>query len=349
MKTIVRQGLEWLLTRSPDLLNKLADGPVQIDGQTLCPGAAVLCRLDALMPRSPKRSPGFARRHLRLVNGLIAPAPRPMQSTEDLRVDLPGRTCDARLYTPKGAEKDGPCLLYFHGGGFVVGSVDEYDPVVRTIADYAKIKVASIEYRLAPEFPFPHGIEDGLHTFLWFQQHAARLGIDPQRILVGGDSAGGNIAAVAAMLCRDRGLDTPAGQWLVYPILNQKRDSVSHRLFREGLWLNTERLDYFEKHYLPSPELKNDVRASPLLMESFEGLPPTAIATAFFDPLRDDGQLLCAKLSEAGGWARYHCCVDQFHGYMNTDVLPSARRARDASLQLLVELLAEVDKRQMTA
>jgi acetyl esterase len=228
----------------------------------------------------------------------------------------------ARVYTPRGAPRPSPGLVWFHGGGFVFGSVASHDAVCRALASLSRAVVVSVDYRLAPEYPFPAGPEDAVATTRAVLARAADFGIDPRAVAVGGDSAGGNLSAVVAQTLRRDAL-RPAFQLLVYPATDCRRGAPSHAQFREGFLLTEAAIDWFMGCYRP---VIDDPRASPLLAPDVAGVAPALVITAGFDPLRDEGTAYAEKMKDAGTVVESWCCEGMLHGFFS--MAGSASEAR---------------------
>jgi acetyl esterase len=244
--------------------------------------------------------------------------PRAEVEARDAAVPLGGRSpgspsppsgsIPVRIIVPKGPASPSssppllPVLVYFHGGGWVLG--DHADPdIVRTcsyLAAAAGCAVVSVGYRLAPEHRFPTPAEDAYAALLWVSDHAGELGFDPSRIAVGGDSAGGNLAAVVSLMARDRGGPRPVHQMLVYPVIDHSFETESYRTCGDGYGLATEEMRWFWDHYLRSPADGGDPYASPIRAKDLSGLPPAFVFTAGYDPLRDEGEAYGARLRASG-------------------------------------------------
>ncbi|MBX2797749.1 MAG: alpha/beta hydrolase [Myxococcales bacterium] len=234
--------------------------------------------------------------------------------------------CPARLYDP-GPAADDRLLVYFHGGGWVVGGLPSVDHHCRTLAAEGQQRVLSVDYRLAPEHPFPAAVDDAVATVRWARTHAASLGTRPDRIAVAGDSAGGNLAAVACMVLRDQGEAQPAFQLLLYPATDMRRVTASHRALEEGFLLTRTSLDWYQGHYAPDIY---DPRCSPLLAEQHRGLAPAIVVSAGFDPLRDDAEGYAQALSAAGNGVVHLAYPQMLHGFLQMDgVCIAARQAMD--------------------
>jgi len=230
----------------------------------------------------------------------VAGQPEEIGRVEDLRIPHPERPIPIRIYTPA-AEGPFPCLLYFHGGGWVLCDLDTHDAVCRAIARRAGAVVVAVDYRLSPEYKFPAAVEDGYAATEWVVANAARLSVDPRRIAVGGDSAGGNLSAVMCLKSRDEGGPALALQVLVYPVTNLASfDTPSYREFAEGYYLTRAEMEWFRGHYLARTEDAQSPYASPLLAPDLCGLPPALVITAECDTLRDEGEAYARRLAEAG-------------------------------------------------
>ena len=223
----------------------------------------------------------------------------------------------ALVYTPRGAVAAGmrPGLVFFQGGGFVLGSLDSHDLVCRELASKAGLVVVSVDYRLAPEHPFPAGPDDAVAATRWVLAHAGSLGIAADAVAVGGDSAGGNLAAVVAQALRGEPR-TPAFQLLFYPVTNFTRPGRSHQYFADGYVLTKASMDWFEENYIPGVS-RTDPRVSPFFAKDLSGLPPALVITAGFDPLRDEGGAYAEAMRKAGVDVEYVCAEGSMHGFVN--------------------------------
>jgi acetyl esterase len=207
-------------------------------------------------------------------------------------------------------------LVYFHGGGWTIGDLDTHDTLCRTLANQAAGAVVAVDYRMGPEHRFPAAVDDALAATVWVGAHAADLGLDAQRLALGGDSAGGNLAAVVALALRDVGhAPQPRLQLLIYPATDMRAVAPSHTSNGEGYLLTHETMVWFRNHYL-APAQWTDWRASPLLAENLAGLPPALVITAGHDPLRDEGRQYADALSAAGTPTQYICFERQIHGFI---------------------------------
>jgi acetyl esterase len=221
----------------------------------------------------------------------------------------------ARVYRPEGSASAAPGLVYFHGGGWVIGGIASHDAMCAALAAGSGVTVISVDYRLAPEHPFPAAAEDAHAATVWVADHATELGLDPARIAVGGDSAGGNLAAVASLMARDAGAPPLAFQLLIYP--NTDLTMSSRSITENGdlrYMLSQDSLAWFARHYLGDSD-PTDWRASPLLADSHAGLPPALVVTADLDPLLDEGEAYAAKLEEAGVPTQVERGRNMCHGF----------------------------------
>jgi acetyl esterase len=248
--------------------------------------------------------------------------------------DVPGATgpLRARLYSPNDPGGPHPLLVFFHGGGFVTGDLDTHDDACRTLCHDAGVNVLAVDYRLAPEHPFPAAVEDAFSVFRWAAAHAAELDADPTRVGVAGDSAGGNLSTVVAQLASRDGGATPFLQVLIYPTTDMRRGQPSRSLFARGFFLESEDMDWYEDNYLGgAPEKRLDPRASPILGGDLGSVCPAIVVTAGFDPLRDEGNEYAAALSRAGVPTRLVSFDGLIHGFINMGaVSPVARNALGA-------------------
>jgi acetyl esterase/lipase len=258
--------------------------------------------------------------------------PEAVHEVTGLTISGPGGELPVRLYRP-GAQSPLPVLLYFFGGGWVLGTIDTADGVSRSLANAAGALVVVVGYRLAPEHPFPAAIEDCYAALRWVAGQAGEIGADPTRIAVGGDSAGGNLAAVFSQLAARDGGPAPAIQLLIYPVTDVTTRRRSRELFGEGFLLTDSEMDWFEDNYLgPARTHASDPRASPLLAGDLSGLAPAYVVTAGFDPLRDEGEAYTWALREAGTPATLRRFPGFIHGFVNGAGI--SRTARDALVEI---------------
>jgi acetyl esterase len=254
----------------------------------------------------------------------LAIRPRLPVATSDVAVAGAAGPLTARLYVPAEARRPGPLLVYFHGGGWVEGSAATHEPSCRLLAHLAGVRVLSVDYRLAPEHPFPAAADDARAAYLDARARAVDLGADPARIAVGGDSAGGNLAAVVALDLRGDRV-APAFQLLIYPGLDMTRKHPSRLRFGEGFVLTEDNMTWYEDCYVPHRARRAEPRVSPLVAPDLAGLPPAYIATALADPLRDEGEAYADRLRGAGVRVALHR-HPQIHGFFNLTAMRSGLR-----------------------
>ena len=270
------------------------------------------------LPPTHTLAPAAARQMYRERRFYSQPAPPEVAQVRDLMATGPHGEIPLRLYRPLGSAADAalPVLVYYHGGGWVIGDLDTHDTLCRELANGAHCCVVAVDYRMSPEQRFPVAVDDCVAATYWVRREAASLGIDAARLAVGGDSAGGNLAAVVAIVARDAG-DLPiAYQLLIYPATDQRRGTPSHTSNGQGYLLTTDTMKYFHDHYLPDVARDLDWRASPLLHAELSKLPPALVLTAGYDPLRDEGMQYAERLTEAGSQATYVCFERQIHGFI---------------------------------
>ena len=232
--------------------------------------------------------------------GILDVKPEPVFKTSDRSVPGVGGAIPVRIFVPRHAAQPLPALVWLHGGGHVVGSLDSYDALCRQLALQADCLVVSVDYRLAPEHKFPAGVDDSFAALRWVARHAAEIGGDPDRLAIGGDSAGGNLAAVCAILARDAGSPSLTFQLLVYPRTAPDEEFPSHYEFAEAHLLTRKTILWFHQHYRSSDADRQDFRYAPLICKDLSRLPPALIVVGECDPLRDDGIEYARALERAG-------------------------------------------------
>lgn len=256
-----------------------------------------------------------------------------MLETRALKVAGADGPLDARLYTPFAAGAPaGPGIVYFHGGGFVVGDLDSHEMLCRRIADAGRVRVLSVAYRLAPEHKFPAAPEDAIAATQWAGANAGDIGFDPARLAVAGDSAGGNLAAVVAQQTKKRGLAPLRAQILLYPATQFLQMTPSQIRLKEGYLLTQAAQDFFRDKYLSRREDALDTRCSPLLENDLGALPPALVVTAGFDPLLDEGRAYADKLEACGVPVTWRDYPGQVHGFFNMTAISSAAREAAADV-----------------
>lgn len=323
-----------LLALPAPLLRLVSGGgrAVRIDGQELDAQMQMACFLldHSGHPSFETLAPAQARAEIRRTAAAFEGTPMPLAKVRDRRIPGPAGEIPARLYQPLETESPCPLLVYFHGGGWVVCDLDTHDACCRFLARHAGVNVLAIDYRLAPEHRFPAAVDDCVAAFRWAVEHAAELGSDPARVAVGGDSAGGNLAAVVAQQTAREGGVQPAMQLLIYPVTDLSTKHESYRLFGKGFFLTEKQMDWYRDHYLPDRSAALDPRASPLLANDLRGLAPACVVTAGFDPLRDEGERYAQRLEAAGVRVTLRRQSDLIHGFVNAPTAGTApRRAMD--------------------
>ena len=323
------------LPRIPDRVKRLLLGgrSVTIDGNTLDTTLQLMLAgqkavgLDGLVSSDDV---AVARSQLRtLGDGFKQNIP--VTAVTNLSIPGPVGPIPARHYRP--AEEGAPLLVFYHGGGWVIGDLDTHDDLCRQICRDGGLHVLSVDYRLAPEHKAPAAVEDAFAAYHWALEHASELGADPDRIAVGGDSAGGNLAAIVSQRARDDGTRLPALQVLMYPRTNFASETRSITLFAAGFFLTKGDIDWFTEKYLDGAGVdRSDPRVSPLLAEDFSGLPPALVLTAGFDPLRDEGRQYVDVLRAAGVPVDYREYGSLVHGFANLFALGGGSAAATADM-----------------
>ena len=310
-----------VLPRIPDRVKRVLLGgrSVTIDGNTLDTtmqlmlAAQKAAGLDGLAA-----SPDVAIARAMLSNAAASfKKDIPVAAVTNLSVAGPAGAIPARHYRPPNG--DGAALLvFYHGGGQVIGTLDTHDDLCRLICRDGGVHVLSVDYRLAPEHKAPAGNDDAYAAYKWALDHTGELGADPDRVAVGGDSAGGNHAALVSLRARDDGIGLPALQLLFYPVVNYRDETRSQTLFAEGFFLTKHDLHWFGAHYLDGGELDaSDPRVSPLLADDLSGLPPALVLTGGFDPLRDEGRQYAKAMRDAGVIVDHREFGSLVHGFAN--------------------------------
>jgi acetyl esterase len=289
-------------------------------------------------------SPQDARaQYLSLRPGAQGPRPEAAIVT-DRTIPGPGGDLPVRLYRPKAADANAklPCLVYAHGGGWVFGNLDSHDVLCAQLAIEAGIVVAAIDYRLAPETRFPGAFDDCVAGLKWVAANGASIGVDPSRLAVGGDSAGGNLAAAVALWARDNNGPKLKLQVLAYPVTDVVARTESYRLFNDGYGLNAPTMEWFFDHYVPAKDQRGDWRVSPMRAASLRGLAPALVVTAGYDPLRDEGRAYAWRLQQEGTLADLVEFGGMLHGFLSAPVLlHGARRGTTLIAAALREALIQ--------
>jgi acetyl esterase len=269
--------------------------------------------------------------------------PTEIEAVKDVKdFHIPGHATEipVRMYTPEG-EQPLPLLMYYHGGGYVLGDLESHDAVCRSLANQAGCIVVSVDYRLAPENKFPAAVEDCYAATKWVAENAEKLGGDANRLAIGGDSAGGNLAAVVAQMARDLNAPKIIFQLLIYPVTDSVEVQPSRITNGEGYFLTKELMDWFEAQYADETTDRRDPKYSPIYAESLANLPPALVITAEFDPLVDEGEIYAKKLQEAGTPVTLTRYDGMIHGfYSMAAMLPQGKQAISESANALKKAFA---------
>ncbi len=339
------KALPWIPSPAKRVLS--GGRSVVIDGNTLDPTLQLMLsslRLAGIEGSAVLADVAATRAQMR-DKVLSLPGPQIHVEVEDKSLPGPAGDIPARHYRPASSSGSGaaPLLVFYHGGGWTMGDLDTHDALCRLTCRDAGIHVLSIDYRLAPEHPAPAAVEDAYAAFEWACEHAAELGADPGRVAVGGDSAGGTLAAVVCQLARDAGGPTPVLQWLIYPRTDLSGHTRSMSLFAVGFLLTKRDINWFEAQYLRASGLETtDPRVSPLLAKSLSGLAPALIAVAGFDPLRDEGENYAAALRAAGTAVDLRRMGSLTHGFAN--FFPLGGDSATATSELVSALRAHLSR-----
>jgi acetyl esterase len=297
-------------------------------------------------PEYWQMTPGEARDWHNRKSGLLDIKPEPVWKTENRCVVGRHGEIPLRIYTPREGGSPFPVLVWLHGGGHVVGSLDSYDALCRSLALQADCVVVSVDYRLAPEHKFPAGVDDSFAALQWVGANASRIGGDPRRIAIGGDSAGGNLAAVCAILARDHRFPNLVFQLLVYPRTAADEELPSHYTFAEGYLLTRKTILWFHDHYRAGDADRHDFRYAPLLCPDLSQLPPALVIVGEYDPLRDDGVAYARALQRAGN----HTILTQYDGMVHPffsmgGVIDMGRKAHNEAAMALKDAFGAVEHR----
>jgi acetyl esterase/lipase len=328
----------------PSVQRALFGKPPRLDGQVLATELNTLLAFarmagDESASEEGTLTPAQARERLRSGSAATAGAPGPSPALSDLAVPGPAGAIPARFYEPAGMGiEERPLIVYFHGGGWTIGDLDTCESVCRFLALHTPATVLSIGYRLGPEDPFPAAFDDALAAFRWAAEESPRLGVDPARIALAGDSAGANLAAAVSLHARDEEGPRPAMQALLYPVTDVLGEHESRRTFARGFLLTGADMDWFERHYLPDGADRSDPRVSVLHSEDLAGLPPAYVAVAGFDPLRDEGEAYAKRMEESGVAVTLRRQADLIHGFANMTAISD--RAHVAMVEIAAALRA---------
>jgi len=293
----------------------------------LDPQAQALIAAAAGLPPTETLSPDELRAGLHERARLTSGEPQPVAQVADASLPGPAGPIPVRVYVPAGTLPL-PGLVYFHGGGWVAGDLETHDVLCRALANGAGCTVVAVHYRRAPEAKFPAAIDDAVAATRWVAEHASELGIDPQRLAVGGDSAGGNLAAAVCLVLRDSGGPRLVHQLLIYPVTDCTFETPSYRDKADGYRLTRAAMQFYWNHYLRDPSDADDPRASPLRAADVSNLPSAYVITAEYDPLRDEGRAYAERLRATGVPVVHHDEPGMIHGYLGSaGALDAGRRA----------------------
>jgi acetyl esterase len=336
------KAIPWVPTRAKRLLS--GGRAVTIDGNTLDPTlqlALAGMRVFGMNGLVSGQDVAVSRAQMREMTQGFG-GPQIHVGVSELSIPGPAGPIPARHYRPM-TPGPAPLLVFYHGGGWVLGDLDTHDPLCRLTCRDAGVHVLSIDYRLAPEHVAPAAVDDAYAAYLWAAEHAEELGASPGKVAVGGDSAGGNLAAVVSQLARDEGAPRPVLQWLIYPRTDFSAQTRSLTLFADGFLLTKADIDWFNEQYLGGSGIDaTNPRVSPLLAESLAGLPPALIATAGFDPLRDEGDSYAAALSAAGTHVDRRSMGSLTHGFAS--LFPLGGGSALAATELVSALRAHLSR-----
>jgi acetyl esterase len=305
------------------LVQRVAGDPVEIEGRVLNRDLQLLIALaertgtNALEGQSVRQR----RRELKRASKLGMPVATNVHVHERV-IEGPESPIRLRVYRPHGLGGTAPAIVFFHGGGWVVGDLDTHDGSCRVLSVASGCVVVSVDYRLAPEHPFPAGLEDCLATYRWVATNGSELAVDQGAVAVMGDSAGGNLAAVVAQRAGDLDAPAPVAQGLVYPSTDMSMSTRSVELFGEGFFLTRDSMHWFRDQYEPDVQRRSEPSISPLMADDVSGVAPALVWTAGFDPLRDEGFAYAEKLAKAGVTTTYRCYDDLVHGFFGMGILP---------------------------
>lgn len=336
--------VRWILARIFQLphslkLRLLRAEPIVIRGNTLHPDLQLLLAWDRFLPKLNRKPPPKART-IYAKSAKFTGTPLPKNMTIQNRViPLKQTELPIRIYTPEN-HSEGNCLIFFHGGGCVIGGLDSHGYYCGELADDTKAKVIAVGYRKAPEAKFPIPQEDAYAAYEWIYNNAGNLGINREKILVIGDSAGGYLAASTCLKARDAKFPLPKGQVLIYPMTDLRMITDSHRVFANGFLLTSKLFSYFVQHHISSPQDVHHPKASLILAQDLKGMPPAIIAIAGFDPLQDDGACFGEQLRKEGNQVEFIHHPQLIHGFITmSGVLPAARHANQKIAKSCLRML----------
>ena len=320
--SLMQRLVRGLLALPDGVLLRRLGAPTSRDGRVLDRRIQLLLALGRRTGRTtPKLDPVGMREELLKLSRFAMPTLLSV-GTVDRVIEGPAAPIPVRIYRSQGLPAGAPAIVYLHGGGWVNGNLDSHDGSCRMLADISRCVVVAVDYRRAPEHPFPAAVDDSLAAYLWVQRNSAELGTAPGRVGVMGDSAGGNLAAVVSLAAREESLPLPLVQGLVYPAVDMEFRGASFDTVGVGFGLERITMEWFREQYVPQPELWRSPRVSPLYASDLSGLPPALIYTAGFDPLREDGRAYADALTAAGVPVRFRCYDDTIHGFFGLGLVP---------------------------
>lgn len=334
--TVKGAAMRSLLKLPSAAIRKVAGPPVVINGKQLDAEMQLILKLMKIDGPPAETLPIPAGRQKIRTDAALIGGTLPIGSVTGRTIDGPGGPLAVRIYTPRQLSGVAPALFYIHGGGWIYGDLDTHDATCRFLAEQAQVRVIAVDYRLAPESPFPAAFDDVWCTYRWILDNARGLGVDTDRLAVGGDSAGGNLAAIIAQEAVREGTTPPAFQLLIYPATDFSVEFASERTYAQGFYLTDLFLQRARENYLANSGDLTDRRASPL-QHSVDGVAPAYVLTAGFDPLLDEGAAYADKLRDAGVPVDYQCEEGLIHSFANMVALgrsaPEAMRRAAAALQ----------------
>ncbi len=318
------------------VIRRLAGKPIVIDGKTLDPEIQLMLRLEKFEGPPVETLPITRGRKQVVSSATLTGGSQPIGAVTDRTIDGPAGKLSLRFYTPKGLRGTAPALFYIHGGGFIYGDLESHDATCRFLAEEAQVRVIAVDYRLAPEAPFPAAFDDTWAAWQWIVNNAQGLGIDIDRLAIGGDSAGGNLATVICQQAVREGFRAPTFELLFYPVTDFVDDWQTHKTFAEGFYLTEGFMSLSRENHLLGNEDLADPRLSPF-RNDVKGIAPAYLVTAGFDPLLDEGRAYADKLRDAGVPVEYRCEEALIHGFANVvgvgSSAPNAVRRAAVALQ----------------
>ncbi|TWS21504.1 alpha/beta hydrolase [Tsukamurella asaccharolytica] len=327
----------------PVSVKRRLGSPQTVDGNELDLDSQItllLLKAQGVEGLAGPRDVAHSRASMRLLSVAVGAGAAPSVGVRELLVDGAAGSLPARLYTPPGLDAGSPLVVFFHGGGFALGDLDTHDAPCRYIADRARVRVLSVAYRLAPEAIFPAAADDAVAATVWAIEHAQELGADPTRVAVSGDSAGGNLAGVAARELALAGGVQPAFSLLFYPVTGADPENHSRDTFASGYFLTKTDIEFFRQLYTPEPGQDTDPKFDLRHADGLAGIGRTHIVVGGFDPLRDEGAAYAQRLRDAGVDATTQLAPGALHGFLNkVGVSADARVDVDAALDVLKEVL----------